>query len=89
VTLELAMTSRGRVRGGVVVLDKPLPEGSEVEVTLRNDAADVLSADQSALLARGRELVRRARERNEAVPAAVIEREVAQAVDEVRHRGAS
>ena len=82
------MTSRGRVRGGVVVLDEPLPEGSEVEVRVRGDAAEGFSADQAALLARGRELVRRARDRNQNVPADVIEREVTQAVEEVRRRGA-
>lgn len=42
--------------------------------------------EAAALLARGRELVRRARERNKGVPAKVIEREVRQAVNEVRRR---
>ena len=83
------MTYRGHVKGGVVILDEPLPEGSEVEVTLRrnlSDAADQSSTDQAALLARARELVRRARERNRDVPGDVIERDVARAVDEVRGR---
>jgi hypothetical protein len=86
------MTSRGRVRGGVVVLDEPLPEGSEVEVKIRDDAAERAgqrSADQNALLARGRELVYRARERNRGVPSEVIGSEVTHAVDEVRRRGDS
>jgi hypothetical protein len=42
--------------------------------------------ERDAILARGRELVRRARERNKGVPAKIIEREVQEAVDEVRGR---
>ncbi|HEX6985799.1 MAG TPA: hypothetical protein VF170_10490 [Planctomycetaceae bacterium] len=81
------MTYRGHVKGGVVVLDDPvsLPEGSEVEVTLRPDRPE-LPAEQAALLARGRELVRRARERNRGVPADVLEHDVERAIDEVRGR---
>jgi hypothetical protein len=41
---------------------------------------------KNALIERGRELVRRARERNRGVPASVIEREVRDAVDEVRRQ---
>ena len=41
---------------------------------------------EHALIERGRELVRRARERNRGVPARVIEREVREAIDEVRQR---
>jgi hypothetical protein len=43
-------------------------------------------AEQAALIERGRELVRRARKRNQGVPARAIEREVRQAVEEVRRR---
>ena len=42
--------------------------------------------DTQRLIARGRELVRRARERNRGVPARVIECEVQEAVKEVRRR---
>jgi hypothetical protein len=45
-------------------------------------------SEKSALLERGRELVRRSRQRNAGVPERVIEEEVARAVDEVRRRGA-
>jgi hypothetical protein len=41
---------------------------------------------ENALIERGRELVRRARERNRGVPAQVIEREVRDAVETVRRR---
>jgi hypothetical protein len=47
---------------------------------------ELSDAETAALIARGRELVRRARGRNAGVPAQVIEREVRQAVDEVRRR---
>lgn len=82
------MTYRGHVEGGVIVLDEAssLPEGAEVEVQLRTDPAALVPA-QAVLLARGRELVRRARERNRDVPDAVIECEIERAVDEVRGRG--
>ena len=43
-------------------------------------------AEKVALIERGRELVRRARERNRGVPARVIEHEVRDAVDAVRRR---
>jgi hypothetical protein len=43
-------------------------------------------AERAALLLRGRELAQRARARNKGVRARVIEREVQQAVDEVRGR---
>ena len=43
-------------------------------------------AARAALIARGRELAKRARDRNKGVPAGTIEREVRQAVDEVRQR---
>lgn len=43
-------------------------------------------AEKEALLEKGRELVRRARERNKGVPAKVLAREARQAVDEVRRR---
>lgn len=82
------MTYRGHVKGGVVVLDEAasLPEGTEVEVTTRTGRAGERSRDAATLVARGRELVRQARERNRDVPADVIERDVERAVDEVRGR---
>jgi hypothetical protein len=43
-------------------------------------------AERDAVIERGRNLVRRARQRNQGVPAKVLEREVRQAVDEVRQR---
>ncbi|MBW3542370.1 MAG: hypothetical protein KY476_19050 [Planctomycetes bacterium] len=45
-------------------------------------------AARQALIDRGRELARRARSRNKGVPARVIEREVRDAIDEVRRRQA-
>lgn len=45
-----------------------------------------LTAERSALVARGRELVRRARERNRGVPSSVLQREVEEAVAEVRRQ---
>jgi hypothetical protein len=44
------------------------------------------AADREAIVKRGRELMRQARERNRGVPAKVIEREVREAVEEVRGR---
>jgi len=46
----------------------------------------VTPAERTALIARGRELVQRARVQNKGVPAAVLEREVGDAVDEARRR---
>jgi len=43
-------------------------------------------AEKTVLIERGRELVRRSRQRNEGVPAGTIEQEVHQAVDQVRRR---
>ena len=43
-------------------------------------------AAKTALLAEGKELIRRARERNKGVPARVIEREIREAVRTVRNR---
>jgi hypothetical protein len=48
--------------------------------------AQFTALEKQALIERGRELVRRARHGNKDVPVKVIEREVQQAVDEVRHR---
>jgi hypothetical protein len=42
--------------------------------------------DRAVVLERGRELVRRSRERNRGVPEQVLEQEVCQAVEEVRRR---
>lgn len=47
---------------------------------------EVSNGKAAAVIARGRELVRQARERNKGVSANVIEREVRQAVSEVRRR---
>jgi len=65
------------------------PEVVEFEengrVLLRILAAPQLSAkDKSALLQEGRELVRRARQRNRHVPSHILEKEVRQAVNSVR-----
>jgi len=83
------MTYRGRVKGGVVVLDTadPLPEGAVVDVALHSDTAGDESHGRAALIARGRELVRRAQERNRGVAEEVIAAEVDRAIDEVRGRG--
>jgi hypothetical protein len=43
-------------------------------------------SDRAALIARGRELVKRARARNEGVSARIVRREIQQAVSEVRGR---
>ena len=43
-------------------------------------------ADKDALIQRGRQLVAQARQRNKGVPARAIEREVRDAVNQVRHR---
>jgi len=43
-------------------------------------------ADQAVLIERVRQLVHQARQRNRGVPSKVIEREVGQAVDEVRRK---
>ncbi len=44
------------------------------------------AVEKAAVIARGRELVKRARQRNKGVPARVLEREVHEAVKEVRQR---
>jgi hypothetical protein len=46
----------------------------------------VTDKERQAVIARGRELARAARARNEGVPAEVIDREIQQAIDEVRQR---
>jgi hypothetical protein len=57
------------------------------QVLLRILAAPQLSAKRkSALLQEGRELVRRARERNRNVPARTLEQEVKKAVNAVRRK---
>lgn len=66
-------------------------EGTELELDGRVickviPARQFSDAEKEALIARGRELVRRAQERNNGVPAKVIEREVRDAVDEVRRK---
>ncbi|MCI0680556.1 MAG: hypothetical protein L0Y71_00510 [Gemmataceae bacterium] len=43
-------------------------------------------AGKAAVIARGRELVKRARDRNKGVPGRMVEREVRQAIDRVRAR---
>ena len=43
-------------------------------------------SEREALIERGRQLLRKSRDRNREVPARVIEREVQAAVDEVRSR---
>lgn len=48
------MTYRGRVKGGVVVLDAPasLPDGAEVEVTLRGGEAAAAEGELPTLYER-------------------------------------
>ena len=48
---------------------------------------ELSEAEKAILFQRGRDLVRRSRQRNSGVPERVIEKEVARAVDEVRRRG--
>jgi hypothetical protein len=67
------------------------PEVVEFEengrVLLRILAAPQLSTkNKTALLQQGRELIRRARERNRDVPARALEKEVRQAVNTVRRK---
>lgn len=66
-------------------------EGAELELNGRVickviPARQYSEEEKQALFARGRELVRRAQRRNRGVPARVLEREVREAVDEVRRR---
>ena len=49
-------------------------------------AHSLSAAERAALIARGRELSRRARARNQGVPSRTIEREIGDAIDEVRRR---
>ena len=51
-------------------------------------ASELSEAEKALLLQRGRELVRRSRQRNSDAPERVIEEEVGRAVDDVRRRGA-
>jgi hypothetical protein len=67
------------------------PEGVELELggsvlCKLIPALQFSEVEKAALLSEGRELVRRARERNQGVPARVIEREVRAAVAAVRRR---
>jgi hypothetical protein len=67
------------------------PEGVELELAGRVigkfvPASQLSEAEIAEVIARGRALVRKARARNEGVPARIIEREVRQAVAEVRGR---
>lgn len=65
------------------------PEGVDLKLegqVICKVTPPLAEAEKLALIERGRELVRRARERNRGVPAQVIEREVREAVDEVRQR---
>lgn len=66
-----------------------LPEGTPVRlsITPEQSGSEVLSdEDEDDLIARGRELVRRARERNFGVSMDVIDREIEQAIQTVRGR---
>jgi hypothetical protein len=69
------------------------PEGVELELAGQVIARlfppgrpPLSDAEKAVVIARGRELVRRARERNKGVPAAVVAREVRRAVNAVRRR---
>ncbi|MEX2120209.1 MAG: hypothetical protein WD847_11495 [Pirellulales bacterium] len=72
--------------------DLPLDQGG-VELELNGRVLyqvipphQLSDAQREAILAEGWELIRAAQERNKGVPANVIEREVREAVDEVRRR---
>ena len=82
---------------GVKEFIRSLPlQGGGVELELEGQVicnvirpGGELSENEKAILfLRGRELVRRSRQRNLDVPQRVIEEEVGRAVDEVRRRGA-
>jgi hypothetical protein len=67
------------------------PDGVELELNGKVickvvGARHLADAERETILERGRELVKRARQRNQVVPAKVLEREVQEAVDEVRGR---
>jgi hypothetical protein len=67
------------------------PDGVELElagqVVCKVISSHQLSdGERDAVLKRGWELIERARQRNQGVPAKIIEREVRQAVNEVRGR---
>lgn len=64
-------------------------EGIELELDGRvicKVVPPLQTTEKQALIERGRELVRRAQQRNQGVPARVVEREVREAVEEVRQR---
>ncbi len=63
--------------------------GGQVICSVLPPGSQLSEAEKSVLLQRGRELVRRSRQRNSGVPERVIEEEVARAVEEVRRRGAT
>jgi hypothetical protein len=67
------------------------PNGVEVEldgavIGRLLPEASLSDAEKTALVTRGRELVRRARQRNKEVPSRLLQQEVDQAVQEVRRR---
>jgi hypothetical protein len=65
------------------------PDGVELELegqVVCTVSPPFSKAEKNALIERGRELVRRARERNKNVPSAVLQREVEEAVAQVRLR---
>lgn len=71
----------------------PLTKNNGVELELGGQVIGHLippmglaDTDKAAVIARGRELVQRARSRNRGVPARVLEQEVRQAIDKVRGR---
>lgn len=74
------------------ILSLPLDRG-DIELELNGEvvcrvinAAKATEKEKAGIVAEGWELVRRARERNRDVPAKVIEREVNEAIAEVRSR---
>lgn len=68
-----------------------IPNGVELELAGKvigrfMPPEELSDPEKSALLARGRELVQRARQRNQGVPARILERDIRKAVTEVRRR---
>lgn len=76
---------------GTFKLARPveLPERAKVRLSITPEntgSTDLSDEEQAVLVARGRELVHRARERNRDVSADVVRREIEQAIDTVRQR---
>lgn len=87
----MTITVDATFKDGALRLTQPvdLPEGAKVRLSITSEDAGGTVAndkDRAALVARGRELIHRARERNYGVPADVIRREIEQEIEAVRRR---